>query len=153
MFFGQRERGQKIEELEDEADPVAPQHRQRLVVELRQVDAVDGHRPRRGPVHAPAQVQQGRLAASRRRRSGLCRSRARSTGPGPTPPLTWDVTVHHRTLGPAQCEQNGSDSQWRPGSPMGLPGGGVGGSHASAPSAGASRKRSMSRRNALTCAV
>ena len=66
----QGEGGEEVEELEDEADPVAPQRRQPLVVQLREVDAVDGHRPRRGPVHAPAEVQERGLAAPGRSHDG-----------------------------------------------------------------------------------
>jgi hypothetical protein len=55
----------QVEGLEDEADAIATQLRQRVVVERRQLDAIQHHRPRRRPVEAREEVHEGGLAGAR----------------------------------------------------------------------------------------
>ena len=55
-----------MKELEHEADLLAAQPRQRVLVEPRDVDAVDEHRARRRRVEAGDEAEQRRLAAARR---------------------------------------------------------------------------------------
>ena len=55
-----------MEELEDEADLLAAQLRERVLVEPRDVDAVDQDRARRRRVEPGDQAEQRRLAAARR---------------------------------------------------------------------------------------
>ena len=61
-----RERWQQIEELENEADPVAPDARQLVVGQRRQVAAFEGDRAARRTIHRAAEMEQRRLAATRR---------------------------------------------------------------------------------------
>ena len=60
------EHRQEVEELEDEADVLAPQLRQLRVVEPRDLGAGDLHRARGRLVEAREDVHQGRLAGARR---------------------------------------------------------------------------------------
>ena len=60
-----REGGQQVEELEDEADAVAPQAGEGVVVERAEVAPLDREASRRRAVHGPAQMQQRRLTAPR----------------------------------------------------------------------------------------
>ena len=60
------ERRQQVEELEDEPDLFAPHPRQFVVAERRQVALVERERAAGRAIHRAAQVQQRRLAASRR---------------------------------------------------------------------------------------
>ena len=59
-------RRQQVERLEDEADLVAAQQRERLVVERGDLGVAEEHLARRRPVEAGEHVQQGRLAGARR---------------------------------------------------------------------------------------
>ena len=63
IFLDSQQRNQ-IVELEDEADVPAAEARARLLVERREVRAVDDHAPRRGPVDARDHVEQRRLAGA-----------------------------------------------------------------------------------------
>ena len=60
------ERGEQVEELEDEADVVAPQRGQLLVVQPLVVAAGDGDRPGGRRFEGPDDVQQGALPGARR---------------------------------------------------------------------------------------
>ena len=64
MFSAAVMRRQQVERLEDEADPVAPQQGERLVVERGDLGVAEVHLARRGPVEAGEHVQQGRLAGA-----------------------------------------------------------------------------------------
>ena len=73
---------QQVERLEDEADLVTTQQRQRLVVERGDLGVADVDLARRGPVEAGEHVQQGRLAGAGRPHdrgelAGLRRRRSR----------------------------------------------------------------------------
>jgi hypothetical protein len=68
--LGRRQHGQQVEELEDEADVVAPQLRELAVVQAADVDAGDGDLARRGLVEAGEDVHQRRLARARRAHDG-----------------------------------------------------------------------------------
>src|SRR5262249_16657163 len=60
------QRRNQVEELEDEADLLAAQSRQAVLVEPRDVHVVDEHRAGRGGREPGDQPEQGRLAAARR---------------------------------------------------------------------------------------
>ena len=66
MLSPTRQRRQQVEELEDEADLLAPHARQLIVAHRRQVAIVEVDRAADRAIHRAAQVQQRRLAASRR---------------------------------------------------------------------------------------
>jgi hypothetical protein len=68
--LGRGEHREQVEELEDEADVVAPQAGERGVVELGDVEAGDGHVARRGLVQTGEDVHQRRLARARRAHHG-----------------------------------------------------------------------------------
>jgi hypothetical protein len=57
-----REHGEEVEELEDEADVLAPQLRELVVVKGRDLGAVDLDRAARRPVEAGQDVHERRLA-------------------------------------------------------------------------------------------
>src|ERR1035438_9439485 len=65
-----RERGKKVEELEDESDLPAPQTRQRVIVESIQIDTIDQNRTFGGPVQPADDVQESRLSTARRSHDG-----------------------------------------------------------------------------------
>ena len=60
------QRRQQVEELEDEADLLAPHPRQLVVAQRRQIAIVERERAAGRPIHGAAEVQQRRLAAARR---------------------------------------------------------------------------------------
>ena len=62
--------GEQVEGLEDEADPPAAQAGPAEVVELRGVDTLEAVRARRVPVEQPEDVEQRRLARTRRSDDG-----------------------------------------------------------------------------------
>ena len=64
--LGQRQRRQQIEELEDEAEPTATDERQLVIAQGRQVDPTQPDMSAVRLVHCPTEMQEGRLAASRR---------------------------------------------------------------------------------------
>ena len=64
------ERGDEVERLEDEADPVAPHLGQALVVEVADVEVADEGLPRGRAVEAGHAVHQRRLARPRRAHDG-----------------------------------------------------------------------------------
>ena len=64
------EHGEEVEELEDEADVLAPQLRQVVVAERRHLGAVNGHRAGRRLVEPREDVHQRRLARARRAHDG-----------------------------------------------------------------------------------
>ena len=68
--LGRREHREQVEELEDEADVVAAQLRERGVVEAGDVDAGDGDLARGGRVEAGEDVHERRLAGARRAHDG-----------------------------------------------------------------------------------
>ena len=68
--LGRREHREQVEELEDEADVVAAQHRQLRVVEAADVDAGDRDLARGRLVEAGEDVHQRRLARARRAHDG-----------------------------------------------------------------------------------
>jgi hypothetical protein len=59
--LARRQRGEEVEELENEPDLFAAQAREGVVVEAARVGAVDQDRPFRRPVEAADDVEQSRL--------------------------------------------------------------------------------------------
>ena len=64
--LGDRERGQQVEGLEDEPDPLAPQDRQPPLAQPRELGVAERHGARGGPVQPRCHVQQRALARARR---------------------------------------------------------------------------------------
>ena len=62
--FKRGQRGNEMKELKDEPDFLAPEPRERVFVELGDVDAVDRHVARRWGVEAGNEPEQCRLAAT-----------------------------------------------------------------------------------------
>ena len=62
--FHQREFWEQVVSLEDKPDPPTPHAGQRIVVERRQVDALQKHAARRGPRDPAEQVEQRALAGA-----------------------------------------------------------------------------------------
>ena len=103
-----RQRRQQVKELEHEADPLAAQPRQRVLVERRDVDAVDDDAPGRRRIETGQQPEQRRLAAARRPgdRDDAARLDARSSG--------WRIVsigaARHRLGDPAQLDHEPATS-------------------------------------------